>query len=50
MQRGKDLVDAKLAETSKQLEKLQTIDEQHTNLIKRLQKKVILVSRVSIHY
>lgn len=45
IQHAKSLVDAELEKASKQIEKLQTVNEQHDILIKRLQKKLILVSR-----
>ncbi|XP_069687893.1 mitotic spindle assembly checkpoint protein MAD1-like [Periplaneta americana] len=44
-QNGKSRTEMELEKATKQIEKLQGVQEQQSNLIKRLQKKLLLVSR-----
>jgi hypothetical protein len=48
-QQAKSKLDVELSKAMKQTESMQTVNDDQSKLIKRLQKRLILVSRVSIY-
>jgi hypothetical protein len=46
-QQAKSRVDMELDKATKQIERMQVINDDQSKLIKRLQKRLLLVSRVS---
>jgi hypothetical protein len=48
-QQAKSKVDMELGKATKQIEGMQTVNDDQSKLIKRLQKRLILVSRVSLY-
>jgi hypothetical protein len=48
-QQAKSKVDMELSKATKQIESMQTVNDDQSKLIKRLQKRLLLVSRVSIY-
>jgi hypothetical protein len=49
IQQTKSKVDMELGKATKQIESMQTVNDDQSKLIKRLQKRLLLVSRVSLY-
>jgi hypothetical protein len=47
-QQAKSKVDMELSKATKQIESMQTVNDDQSKLIKRLQKRLLLVSRVRL--
>lgn len=48
-QQAKSKVDMELDKATKQIERMQVVNDDHSKLIKRLQKKLLLISRVNLY-